>query len=145
MSSAENYLSHSKTLERQHSALVQQMGLVNDALFKIKDRETASKFNLLLAKLRGILVIHLAQEDKFLYPMLIQSNDNVAAATAQKFSDEMGDLASVFDKYCLKWNSSHMILDNLSEMKSETHIVMDALSNRISREDKELYPLMKSV
>ncbi|MCC6213435.1 MAG: hemerythrin domain-containing protein [Polyangiaceae bacterium] len=93
-----------------------------------------------LAKLSGALQVHLAMEDKSLYPDLMKSRDPAAKKAAEDFSREMGGIAAAFGAYAKKWNAL-TIRSNAQDFVRETRSIFDALGKRIGREERELYPL----
>ena len=96
----------------------------------------------LLSTLSGKLMMHLAMEDQFLYPNLMESNDSQIQTTAARFSTEMGDLVKVFKDYSEKWLTPSSIKANPDTFIKDSHDIFQALLRRIEREDRELYPLV---
>jgi hypothetical protein len=88
------------------------------------------------------LIGHLKLEDWALYPRLIDSGDSEISAKAQWFKEEMGGLAPAFLAYCDKWNAN-TIADNWPTYCSETRGLLDALTDRLTRENRELLPLLE--
>lgn len=103
--------------------------------------DDAFRLTMILAKLVGTLRIHLAQEDRSLYPELMASGRGGVAATARLFFEEMGQLAPQIIAYSEKWlNSSHLLAD-WAGFRLETDTVFAALADRIERENEILYPM----
>lgn len=96
----------------------------------------------LLSKLSAKLKIHLASEDKSLYPELLNHKDANVKATAKKFMDEMGGISDVFVKYTEKWVSADAIQKNPNDFIKDTKDLFSALAKRIEKENRELYPLV---
>ncbi len=110
------------------------------------DREVldhAAKISLSIAKLSGILSIHLASEDKYLYPTLQKDSNPQICQTAEKFSNEMGHLAEVYSSYKDSFMVASKIQAAPAVFLTETQHVFTVLSERLHREDQELYPLLK--
>lgn len=63
----------------------------------------------LLSKLIGSLNMHIATEDKVLYPELAAHKDPTVAAIAKKFSVEMKSTAGAVVAYNTKWVTSSAI------------------------------------
>jgi iron-sulfur cluster repair protein YtfE (RIC family) len=93
-----------------------------------------------LSVLVGKVNFHLAMEDKALYPRLMERKGTRAEQVAGKFMAEMGGLAQVFAAYAAKWQVSAIRAD-LPGFAGETKKVFGALTQRISRETADLYPL----
>jgi iron-sulfur cluster repair protein YtfE (RIC family) len=87
------------------------------------------------------LIGHLKLEDWALYPRLIDSGNAEISATGRAFQEEMGGLAPAFHDYCEKWTASTIPAD-WSEYCSETRAILDALMDRLMRENRELLPLL---
>jgi hypothetical protein len=91
-------------------------------------------------KLARELIGHLAVEDRLLYPALIGSVDQRTSTVARRFKEEMGGLSSTFTSYMREWTDQRITAE-WSAFCSETRALLAALSNRIARENNELYPL----
>jgi len=77
-----------------------------------------------------------------LYPRLIESDDEQTATAGQAFKDEMGGLAPAFLAYSEKWHAGTIEADWGGYCK-ETPAILDALMNRLTRENRELLPLLE--
>mgnify|MGYP003591475006 FL=1 len=96
-----------------------------------------------ISQLSGILSVHLAAEDKYLYPALQKDPAAHIQQLAAKFSREMGTLADVYKAYRDRFMLTSQIEADPALFLQETARVLQALSNRLQKEDKELYPLLK--
>lgn len=135
-------MSLTENLKRQHKELVQVVtGLVSllQADKLIKDATTARG---LLAILAGKLTVHLQMEDKSLYPHLLSHKNDRLISLTTKYINEMGGIKESFEAFLKRWPTSARIQENPEGFIRETKGVIDILSNRISKEDKELYPLV---
>jgi len=95
-------------------------------------------------ELASTLIAHLKAEDWALYPLLMNSGDPRIAATAKAFSDEMGGLAEAFGVYAQRWDAMSIQKD-WSRFCDESNEIIAALTSRITRENRELYPLIDQV
>ncbi len=95
-------------------------------------------------RLSSVLIAHLKAEDWVLYPPLLSSADPEVADTARRFVDEMGGLAQAFTVYVERWDALSIESD-WPRYQSETRGIIEALTNRIIRENQELYPLLERV
>lgn len=130
-------------LIRQHNEI---MNLTNFILDNIKNctidqniNEIAQNINTISGKLK----IHLLNEDKYLYPYLLNSADMSLNTFGKKYSDEMLEVTKVYEDYKSKYNTTSKIKQNLEGFKEETKQIFAVLLNRIDREENELYPLLK--
>jgi len=88
------------------------------------------------------LIGHLKLEDWALYPRLIECDDDEISAKGHAFQDEMSGLAPAFVAYCDKWTANSIAADWPSYC-SETRSLLEALSERLTRENRELLPLLE--
>ena len=110
------------------------------------EAETAShakEISSIISKLSGILSIHLAAEDQYLYPALQKDANPVIQQTATKFAQEMGTLAQTYKAYRDKFMLASQIEADPSLFQKETAVILTALTERLQKEDTALYPLIK--
>ena len=89
--------------------------------------------------------VHLAIEDRILYPELLKSSDPAIANISKVFQSEMNGIAAAYTEFARKWNNSSRVAANPDEFKKEADAIFEALHARIQRENKELYPLAERV
>ncbi len=92
-------------------------------------------------ELSSVLITHLKAEDWVLYPRLLMSQDRYLAATARVFNQDIGGLANAFAAYSERWNASAIAVDWTGYCLDSRGII-DGITNRITREDRDLYPLL---
>ena len=136
-------MSRLTNFKRQHREIRELIStitpLLDRDLLLIEPTQVRYKLSALLGK----LMMHLAMEDRFLYPRLIKSKNRQIQTTANRFSTEMGDLVKVFNDYSKKWLSSSSIRANPDAFIEDSHDTFRALLNRVDLEDLELYPLVE--
>ncbi len=123
----------------QHSEMLEVATLISKKLDAQRLSQDAAEVRTLLSKLLGKLKMHLAAEDKALYPQLLSSGNIAAKQLAQRFIDEMGGIGEVVNKYSKKWPSPIAIQKDANTFVAETKALFGALSNRIDKENNELY------
>jgi hypothetical protein len=85
--------------------------------------------------------LHLAAENRFLYPALAGSANQRVAEVGKKFQLEMGDIAAAYMEFAGKWNLEGKVATHPEEFRVDANSVFKALHQRIQRENRELYPL----
>lgn len=90
------------------------------------------------------LLAHLKLEDWTLYPRLIESGEKDISAAGLEFRDEMAGLAPAFLAYCDKWNATS-IEGDWEGYCTDSRAILDALTNRLVREDRDLLPLLDRI
>lgn len=106
--------------------------------------QDAKQMRALLSELAGKLKVHLAMEDKHLYPKLLAHSDENVRNTAQQYIDEMGGIAQVFMEYLDRWPHANAIQENAAGFIEETKGLFNALGNRINQENNNLYPMLEN-
>lgn len=131
---------------QQHRELLDVVGEIQ----KILDHDelangAAEQARSLLATLSGKLSVHLAMEDRNLYPAMQGAADAKVSSAAAKFSTEMGSLAGAFKEYTRRWPTGNSIAKDVGAFVEETKQVFAALGKRVEQEESVLYPLAETV
>ena len=130
-------------LRQEHAQLIEIAKRLKTAV-EADAAPPAVELYALRRELASTLIAHLKAEDWALYPRLFDSSEPAVAATAKAFSDEMGGLGAAFSMYSQRWDAMS-IQANWTGFRSETGEIIDALTCRITRENRELYPLLEKL
>lgn len=98
-----------------------------------------------LRKLDATIKLHLAIEDRMLYPALANAGDPQVAAIGKRFQHEMGGLATAYEDFAARWDTASRIAAAPGHFGREASWLLDALHARIQHEDRELLPLAESL
>jgi hypothetical protein len=128
-------------LREDHATLARLFRRLGDIIEQPEPPPQVDLFEL-RRELVSTLLAHLKLEDWALYPRLIESGEADIAAAGQMFKDEMGGLAPAFLDYSNKWNAGSIDAD-WTAYCSDTRGILDALMNRLTRENRELLPLLE--
>ena len=135
-------MSNLTNLKRQHKevlSLIEDIETLSLKGLELFAKDIAYNINALSGKLK----MHLLSEDKYLYPDLMNNRNNAVKETAQKFSDEMGDLANSFQSFVYQFNIPSKILQDKNLFINDSKRIFDIIKKRIKSEDKMLYPLLE--
>lgn len=130
-------------LRQEHAELVRIVGDLQAMIDRNEPPASVALFNV-RRKLSSVLIAHLKAEDWVLYPPLLSCNDPEVAATAKQFVDEMGGLAQAYMVFNERWDALSIESDWTGYRKAAGGII-EALTNRIVRENRDLYPLLEKV
>lgn len=128
-------------LREEHAELVRIVGELQKLINHDSPPSQVELFQV-RRKLSSVLIAHLKAEDWVLYPPLLNSNDPHISGTAQQFVDEMGGLAQAYSVFNEKWDALGIEAD-WAHYRAEAKGIIDALTNRIVRENRDLYPLLE--
>lgn len=96
-----------------------------------------------LAEMAGLINVHLAMEDQGLYPILLENSDPKVRREAEAYIAEMGSIGEEFKNYMQTWVHSNTAQDDPHRFIKDTRDILDKLTNRMYREDNELYILVE--
>lgn len=130
-----------RRLREQHAHLVTIANRLSGVIARAAPPPPTQLFAL-RQELISAVIRHLKAEDWVLYPRLFASRDKKVAQTAHAFSEEMGGLAKAFTNYAQRWGSFAIEAD-WAGYRSETSAIIGALTRRITRENRDLYPLLE--
>jgi hemerythrin-like domain-containing protein len=135
---------YTDNLRRQHQEII---AIVTDMQKTIRqsraiDVTVGDKLRKSLVDLSGRVTVHLATEDQVVYPKMMKHTDPKVSSTAKRFADEMGGIGEVFKGYLSRWRTGVAIANDSSKFVQETQQIASALSSRIEREERELYPMI---
>ena len=93
-----------------------------------------------LSSLSGILNVHLAMEDRSLYPHLVEHRDLQLRTLAQRFLNERAALRQRYDEYRASWSSAAVIEGRAERFIDDTRTILGMLWTRMKMEDDVLHP-----
>jgi hypothetical protein len=120
-----------------------QLLSISSRLASVIARDTPPPANLLFnlrQEFASVLIRHLKAEDWLVYPKLLRSSDPSIVHIAQFFVSEMGGLALAFREHSERWGA-YAINSDWASYRQETAQLLKTLKTRITREDRDLYPL----
>lgn len=131
-------------IKSDHDALYASMG----ELRRLVQADVAGNAEALFAELKKLdatIKLHLAIEDRMLYPALASASDPQVAAVGKRFQHEMGGLATAYGDFASRWDSAMRIAAAPGPFEREALGLLDALHARIQHEDLELLPLAEAL
>ena len=131
-------------IKSDHDALYAGMDALR-GLLQAGVAENASALFAELKKISATIKLHLAIEDRMLYPALANASDPQVAAVGQRFQHEMGGLATAYEDFAVRWNTAARIAADPQDFGRQLGAMLDALHARIQHEDRELLPLAESL
>lgn len=124
---------------QQHNELLVLTGELQLLLNETSLSQDASAARACLGKIMGKLSLHIATEDKVLYPELVAHKDPLVANLARRFSTEMESTSGALAAYNGRWGTASAIKENPRAFIKETKEIVHVLADRIRRENQELY------
>lgn len=127
-------------LNRQHKELYELLSKMKTLGYNVEGNADQIALNINL--LAGKINIHLQTEDKYLYSLLLNSNNIKVRMIAKSFITDMGHISKSFNDFKVRFNTKNKILSNINQFKLEFNKIINEILNRLNKEDKELYVLL---
>jgi Hemerythrin HHE cation binding domain len=137
---AEDPRQRSHVFRVQHRELLEVVRELDAQLDVATLAADATRARTLLSMLAGKLAVHLAMEDKALYPRLLQHQNTEIRDLASEFMKDMGGIHAVFTEYVARWPTPQAIQADGARFALETKQIFDALGKRIKAEHSRLFP-----
>lgn len=132
-----------ENLNRQHNNITNEMKYIELELEKNIDEINAAEVATHINKLAGYLKVHLLDEDKFLYPELLNSQDEEIKELAKQYMQEMGDLSEEYTDFKNNYNTSGKIHEKRDIFIQNGKAILKALKTKADKEDTGLYYLIR--
>lgn len=107
---------------------------------RAKAKAPGAELRAALVEFSGKLSVHLAGEDRSVYPALMASPDAGVATMAKRFADEMGGLGQAFKAFMARYATGALIDAQYATFVSDYDGIVAAVTKRVQAEEKELYP-----
>jgi hemerythrin-like domain-containing protein len=124
---------------KEHVELVNMVKELSAYLDPAKVAGNGAKIRGALTTMAGKVKIHLATEDKVLYPALEKHKDPKVQAMAKQYATEMGQIKTVFEAYLGRYPTAQAIEGAAANWVKETKDLFAVLGKRIDKENNELY------
>lgn len=98
-----------------------------------------------LVELSATIKLHLAAEDRMLYPTARRDGDPELARMAQRYQNDMGPIATDFDAFARRWNTAAPLRTQPEDFRREANAVLRMVWERMHRENREFYPRMQAM
>ncbi|MGV8894377.1 MAG: hemerythrin domain-containing protein [Burkholderiaceae bacterium] len=106
--------------------------------------ENAEEISKLIISMSSVIKLHLAVEDKILYPALQSGNNAALANMGKKFQDEMKSIASAYMDFALRWNNASRVSQAPEGFRSDANKVLKILYERMQKENTAFYPAIEA-
>lgn len=131
-------------LLRQHKDIMDEVKHIEDILNKSDYENFLGDLAIHISLLAGKLKIHLTNEDKFLYPDLLNNQNDKIKKMATEYINEMGQISELYTNYKNQFNTKSKIDGNINTFLKQSHDIISAIKVRISKEENELYKLISN-
>ncbi|RFP19397.1 MULTISPECIES: hemerythrin domain-containing protein [unclassified Duganella] len=106
--------------------------------------EHAADISQRIVTMSGIIKLHLAVEDRVLYPTLEASGNAALAGMSQRYRQEMDGIGGEYLGFAGRWNTPRQLAEQPEAFRDEANRVLKTLYERMKKEDREFYPAIES-
>ena len=130
-----------RNLRKQHRDLSESVGELYRSMTG-EGEQSEEDFLKDLSLIEGKLKIHLSMEDRYLYPLLEESDNEEIRKRAAQSQEEMGHIYEKFHAF-LAAREGEGEGRGGEELKEEMKEIVDVLMKRIEFEETTLFPLLE--
>jgi|GEM_PF-3571882 Hemerythrin HHE cation binding domain. len=128
-------------LRRQHEDTKQLINEISTYLTVSSLDKNSQKVRSLLSTLIGKANVHRASEDNYLYPKMLKHDSKELRAVAEKYYEGFINAKDVLSNYSTKWAAARKIAENPNEFIEDSKVIFSKISDRIDKENNELFRL----
>ena len=92
-----------------------------------------------------VVTLHLAIEDRILYPAVQKASNAELAAMGAAYQDEMKGIANRYIRFTNQWSDALKLAANPDAFRDDANTVLKDVYLRMQRENHEFYPAIESL
>ncbi len=98
-----------------------------------------------IVAMSSTIKLHLAAEDRALYPALQHEGDAALARMGQQYQQEMASIAQDYDAFARRWNTPASVRADSTGFRRDANIVLRRVHERMQRENRDFYPRIEAL
>ncbi|SHI18909.1 hemerythrin domain-containing protein [Pollutimonas bauzanensis] len=108
-------------------------------------KEHAYEIARAVVALSTVVKLHLAIEDRILYPALQNGPDARLAEMGRAYQDDMKGIANAYIAFSRRWTAAAIIAEKAEQFRAEANVVLKTLHGRMQKENTEFYPAIEAM
>ncbi len=129
--------------KQQHVEILTCISALRD-LVKSGIRDNAAEISHMIIAMSSTIKLHLAVEDRILYPALQAAKNPALARMGQRFQDEMTSIAQAYLDFARRWNTPATVSGSPERFRADANSVLKLLYERMRKEDADFYPVIEA-
>jgi len=128
--------------KHQHVDILQRI----DALRKLARSGILSNSHAIAQQVKDlgkVVTLHLAIEDRILYPAVQKAEDPAIAAMGAAYQEEMKGIANRYIRFTNQWSNPEKLAAEPDEFRDAANTVLKEVYQRMQRENREFYPTIE--
>ena len=98
-----------------------------------------------IVAMSSTIKLHLAVEDRLLYPALRAGADAELARLGERFQREMGAIAAAYMEFARRWNTPQSVRADPEGFRANANTVLRQVHERMQRENRDFYPRIEAM
>lgn len=131
-------------LKHQHAQILDGIAALRN-LAHAGIQEHAQEIAKHITALSSVVKLHLAIEDRILYPTLQTGKNAALAAMSKTYQDDMKGIASAYIAFSRHWSSAEIVAEQAEQFRTEANSVLKTLYTRVQKENAEFYPAIEAM
>jgi iron-sulfur cluster repair protein YtfE (RIC family) len=97
-----------------------------------------------VAALSSVITLHLAIEDRILYPAVQNTGDAHLAGMGKAYQEDMKGIASQYIAFSRRWSQAGQVAKQPESFRDDANTVLKMVHQRMQRENVEFYPAIEA-
>ncbi|WP_313082732.1 hemerythrin domain-containing protein [Pulveribacter sp.] len=129
--------------KREHEDILSQIAALR-RLAHAGVAQNASEIAQRIVAMSSTIRLHLAVEDRLLYPALQASGSEALAQLGARFQHEMGEIAGGYMAFARRWNTAERVAADPEGFRNDANTVLRSVHERMRHEDRDFYPRIEA-
>jgi hypothetical protein len=99
----------------------------------------------LIVAMSSTIKLHLAVEDRALYPALQRGGNPELARLGLQYQQEMGAIARAYETFARRWNLPESVRRDEQGFRDDANQVLRMVHERMQRENHDFYPRIEAL
>lgn len=102
--------------------------------------DNAAEISRRIVAMSSTIKLHLAVEDRVLYPALRNGTNASLARLGEQFQQEMGAIANAYMAFARRWNTTASVQKDPVGFRADANVALRMVYERMQRENRDFYP-----
>lgn len=130
--------------KHQHVAILDSIAALR-SLVHAGVAQNAAEIAHHIVAMSSAIKLHLAVEDRALYPALQRGGDHGLTRMAERYQQEMASIVQAYKEFARRWILAENVRQDEQGFRRDANQVLRVLYERIQRENSEFYPRIEAL
>ena len=130
--------------KHQHVSILSSIASLR-SLAHARVARNAAEIARLIVAMSSTIKLHLAVEDRALYPALQRGGNPELARLGLQYQQEMGAIARAYETFARRWNLPESVRRDEQGFRDDANQVLRMVHERMQRENHDFYPRIEAL